>query len=66
MEKLALTIAEVSEVVGISRTSLYAAIARGELSVRKRGRRTLVLADDLKRWLGSLPKLIGGQHEQAE
>jgi excisionase family DNA binding protein len=67
MEKLALTIAEACEVTGIGRTSLYAEIARGKLPVRKRGRRTLVLADDLKKWIGSLPQtLITGQHEHAE
>jgi excisionase family DNA binding protein len=67
LEKLALTIDEVCELVGVSRTSLYEVIARRELSVRKRGRRTLVLVDDLKKWIGSLPEfLIRGQHEQAE
>jgi excisionase family DNA binding protein len=67
LEKLALTIDEVCELVGVSRTSLYEVIARRELSVRKRGRRTLVLVDDLKKWIGSLPEiLIGGQHERAE
>lgn len=35
MEKIALTIIEACQVAGISRTSLYAAIGRGELAARK-------------------------------
>jgi excisionase family DNA binding protein len=67
MEKIALTIIEACQVAGISRTSLYAAIGRGELAARKSGRRTLVLVDDLKEWISSLPPLvIGGQHEQLD
>ena len=65
MERLALTILEACKVAGVSRTSLYAAIARGALVAKKRGRRTLVLVDDLKEWISSLPPLaIGGRHEQ--
>jgi len=57
MERIALTIPEACEVARASRTSLYNAIGRGELQARKRGRRTLVLVDDLRDWIGNLPKL---------
>jgi excisionase family DNA binding protein len=67
MERLALTIFEACEIAGIGRTSVYAAIARGELAAKKRGRRTLVLVDDLKEWISSLPPLVlGGQNEQLD
>ena len=56
MEKYAFTIGEAVELSGLGRTSLYLAIGRGELPARKRGRRTVVLARDLERYLESLPK----------
>lgn len=55
MERIALTIIEACQAAGVGRTSIYAAIARGELAARKRGRRTLVLMDDLRNWVNQLP-----------
>ena len=52
---LAYSIAEACEVSGISRTSVYEAINSRELIARKHGRRTVILADDLRRWLHNLP-----------
>jgi len=52
---LAYSVAEACEVARIGRTSLYQAIRAGELRAVKHAKRTLVLADDLRRWLQSLP-----------
>lgn len=55
MYKVCYTIAEIIEATGCKRTNLYEAIKAGELKIRKRGRKTLILAEDLEAWLKSLP-----------
>jgi excisionase family DNA binding protein len=52
---LAYTIAEACSVARAGRTALYEAIRSGALRAVKRGRRTIVLADDLRRYLEALP-----------
>src|SRR5689334_7693292 len=49
------TIPEACSLTHTGRTSLYAAIRAGALRAVKRGRRTLVRDDDLRRWVMSLP-----------
>jgi len=51
-----LTLAEASVVAGIGRTKLYEAIADRQLTARKYGSRTIILRDDLLRFLASLPE----------
>ena len=57
VEKLALTILDAAAAASSSRTAIYAAIACGELRAVKRGRRTLIIAEDLRRWLANLPAM---------
>jgi excisionase family DNA binding protein len=61
--KLAHTIKEVRELVGVSHTKLYHAIQNKELRAVKCGRRTLILAKDLQAWIDAWPpttrKILG-------
>lgn len=52
---IALKISEVCAASRCGRTTIYAAIKRGDLRVRKLGKSTLVLEEDLRKWLHSLP-----------
>jgi excisionase family DNA binding protein len=54
---LVYTVAEACAVARASRTAIYAAIGEGALTARKRGRKTLILAEDLRRWVGGLPAI---------
>jgi excisionase family DNA binding protein len=58
MEKLALSVTEVSQLVGISRTSIYIALTSGDLIARKVGRRTVILRADVELWLKRRPAML--------
>jgi excisionase family DNA binding protein len=51
----AYTIPEACQAARLGRTYIYEAIRRGELRARKAGRRTIILADELREWLEQLP-----------
>jgi excisionase family DNA binding protein len=52
--KAAYSVREVVELLSIGRTSLYAAVRRGEIKSIKLGKRTLFCAADLAAFLGRL------------
>jgi excisionase family DNA binding protein len=55
MEKLAVTIPEAVELSGLGRSTLYKMFREGRLRPRKAGKRTLIVLEDLKRLVESLP-----------
>jgi len=55
--KLAFTIDEAAFRADLGRDALYDAIREGKLEAKKKGRRTLITADALRRYLENLPTL---------
>lgn len=53
--ELAISIPESAHRCGVGRTAIYDAINRGELPLRKAGRRSLILVSDLQAWINSWP-----------
>ena len=55
MDQLLYTIGQCCRLAAIGRTKFYELVARGEIPVRKVGKKTLVAAADLKGWVDRLP-----------
>jgi excisionase family DNA binding protein len=62
---LAHSVLEACTIARSGRTTLYQAIRSGALRAVKRGRRTLILDDDLRRWVQSLPSIEVKSLEQS-
>ena len=54
-DKLAFHIDEASDAGAGSRSEIYEALRDGRLTAKKRGRRTIILRDELSRYLATLP-----------
>jgi excisionase family DNA binding protein len=62
---LAHSVPEACSIACAGRTSVYEAIRSGALRAVKRGRRTLILDDDLRRWVQSLPSIAVKSPQQS-
>ena len=58
---LAVTIPDAVRLSGCSRSALYEALKRGDLTARKAGRRTLTPFAELEAYLASLPAFGAGE-----
>lgn len=56
---LALTMPQAVQVSGLSRTAIYNALKRREITAQKAGRRTIILFSELEAYLANLPKYGG-------
>ena len=62
MQKHAYSIKEAMHELGIGRSKLYAEIKEGKIEIRKIGRKSIILADELQKYLNSLPSSEEAQH----
>jgi excisionase family DNA binding protein len=56
MEPILLPVLDAARAIGVSRSTLYALIAAGEISTRKIGRKTLIPRDDLTTFAARLAR----------
>lgn len=52
---LVFTVSEAVAASNMARSAIYVALKNGNLAAKKNGRRTLILRDELNRFLASLP-----------
>jgi predicted DNA-binding transcriptional regulator AlpA len=56
--RTAITVADLVDELGLSRSKLYTEIKAGRLKPRKIGRKTIFLVDDVRRYLDGLPEQV--------
>ena len=57
---IAVTIPDAVKATGLSRSSIYEALKRGDLIAHKAGRRTLIAFAELEAYMASLPTYQAG------
>ncbi len=57
-KSLLFTVNEACDITKSGRSAIYDAIKSGALRARKRGRKTLILAEDLENWVKALPDML--------
>jgi hypothetical protein len=56
--RLSLSVDELIAATGIGKTSIYSAVQRGELKLRKVGARTTCLVSEAQAWLAGRPEAV--------
>ncbi len=59
-EPLALSVDYLAKATGLHRSTVYQAVARGDIPARRFGKRVLILAPDAAAWLAALPFVAQG------
>jgi excisionase family DNA binding protein len=62
----ALTITQFCQAYAVGRTTAYEEIASGRLSIKKRGRKTLIARSAAQQWFNGLPEGRGGRDRVCE
>lgn len=57
---IAVSIPDAVNATGLSRSAIYEALKRGDLTARKAGRRTLISFADLEAYMANLPTYQSG------
>ena len=55
MDHVAYSLPDAARIAGVSRTRIFEAVRKQELTIRKAGRASIVTHDDLLAWINSLP-----------
>lgn len=55
MDHVAYSLSDAARIAGVSRTRIFDAVRRRELTIRKAGRSSIVTHGDLIDWINSLP-----------
>jgi hypothetical protein len=55
MDHVAYSLPDAARIAGVSRTRIFDAVRRRELTIRKAGRSSIVTHGDLIAWINSLP-----------
>ncbi len=65
-ERATITVEEAAQILGIGRSAAYEAVARGQLPIRRIGRRIFVPVPALMAWLGSTEAEAGSPAGSAD
>jgi excisionase family DNA binding protein len=60
-KQLAYSVEDFADVLAIGRTKAWQLVRKGDIPVRRIGRRTVILREDIIKYVESLPVEIGGE-----